>query len=205
VTAACAFDAALTGRTATLVDSDGAAVGMETRRWRRPADADDAWLLGRCLGPTVDLGCGPGRLLAALVARGVPALGVDHSPVAQAHCRRRGVPMVLGEVWDEVPDEGRWRHVLLADGNVGIGGDPARLLARAARLVGRGGSVLVETDPDPAADWRGTVAVRTAAGLGPAAPWARIGRAALRAVAEQAGLREVAGHDGRRSFAELRT
>jgi hypothetical protein len=107
-------------------------------------------------------------------------------------------------VWDEVPDEGRWRHVLLADGNIGIGGDPALLLARAARLVEAGGSVLVETDPDPVTDWRGTVAVRTAAGLGPAAPWARIGRAALREVAEHLGLREVAGLDGRRSFAELR-
>ena len=32
-----------------------------------------------CDGPTIDLGCGPGRLVAHLVQRGFPALGVDLS------------------------------------------------------------------------------------------------------------------------------
>ena len=123
-----AFDAALAADDATLLDSDGGQDVLPVRRWSRPADADDAWLLDRCTGPTVDLGCGPGRLLAALARRGVQALGVDHSPVAQEQCRARGVVMLRRDVFARVPGEGRWSHVLLADGNIGIGGDPLRLL-----------------------------------------------------------------------------
>ena len=144
-----AFDAALAGAGATLLDSDGGAAGLPVRRWSGPADADDAWLLDRCTGPTVDLGCGPGRLLVALARRGVPALGIDHSLVAQAQCRARGVVMLRRDVFARVPGEGRWAHVLLADGNIGIGGDPQRLLVRAAGLLAVGGTVLVETDPEP--------------------------------------------------------
>ena len=85
-----AFDAALAGRVATLLDSDGGRAELPVLRWSGPADTDDTWLLDRCTGPTVDLGCGPGRLLVELARRGVPAFGVDHSPVAQAHCAARG-------------------------------------------------------------------------------------------------------------------
>jgi hypothetical protein len=38
-----------------------------------------------------------------------------------------------------LPGEGRWRRVLLADGNIGIGGDPPRLLRRCRRLAGAAG------------------------------------------------------------------
>lgn len=198
------FDAALAGRATALLDSDGRSSTLPARRWRRPADADDAWLLDRCQGPTVDLGCGPGRLLVALARHGVVALGVDHSPVARAHCRRRGVAMVLRDVFTPLPGEGGWRHALLADGNIGIGGDPAALLARSARLLTAGGTVLVEVDPDPTTDWRGTVQVHGAGGLGPVTPWARVGVAALRQAGQAAGLTVVAERPGARAFAELR-
>ena len=71
--------------------------------------------------------------------------------------------MVRRDVFARVPGEGRRGHVLVADGNVGIGGDPAMLLARAAPLLSVG-TRLVEIDPAPERDWRGTVRVRTAAG-----------------------------------------
>ncbi|HEY0812896.1 MAG TPA: methyltransferase domain-containing protein [Pseudonocardia sp.] len=197
------FDAALEGHAATLVDSDGARARLAVHRWRRPADADDAWLLDRCTGPTVDLGCGPGRLLVALRQRSVSALGVDHSPVAQAQCGAREVVMVRRDVFARVPGEGRWRHVLLADGNIGIGGDAARLLARAARMVGPGGSLLVETDPEPDRNWRGSVRVDTPSGLGPEAPWARVGAAVLCKLAASLCLRTVDEREGSRSFVQL--
>jgi SAM-dependent methyltransferase len=199
-----AFDAALAGRGATLLDSDGDEANLPVRRWHGPADADDAWLLDRCSGPTVDLGCGPGRLLVGLARRGVPALGVDHSAVAQAQCRARGVVMVRRDVFARVPGEGRWGHVLLADGNIGIGGDPARLLVRAAGLLAVGGTLLVESDLAPERDWRGTVRVRTAAGSGPPTRWARVGTEALRRLAAPLGLAVVAERPGVRAFVELR-
>jgi SAM-dependent methyltransferase len=199
-----AFDAALACDGATLLDSDGGLAVLPVGRWSGPADADDAWLLDRCTGPTVDLGCGPGRLLAALARRGVPALGVDHSRVAQAQCRARGVVMLRRDVFARVPGEGRWAHVLLADGNVGIGGDPRRLLVRAAAVVADGGTLLVETDPEPGRDWRGTVRVRTASGSGPVTRWARVGAETLRRVAARLALTVIAERPGPRAFVALR-
>jgi SAM-dependent methyltransferase len=199
-----AFDAALAGGGATLLDSDGAEADLPVQRWCSPADADDAWLLDRCTGPTVDLGCGPGRLLAGLARRGVPAMGVDHSTVAQAQCRARGTVMLRRDVFARVPGEGRWSHVLLADGNIGIGGDPARLLARAAQLLAVSGTLLVETDTAPDRDWRGWVQVHTAAGSGPPTRWARVGTVALRRLAALLGLAVVTERTGARAFVELR-
>jgi SAM-dependent methyltransferase len=199
-----AFDAALVARGATLLDSDGDEASLPVRRWLGPADLDDSWLLDRCTGPTVDLGCGPGRLLAGLAARGVSALGVDHSTVAQAQCRERGVAMVRRDVFARVPGEGRWGHVLLADGNIGIGGHPGRLLVRAARLLAPGGTLLVEADPAPEHNWRGWVQVRTAAGCGQPTRWARVGAHVLDRIASPLGLTLVAKRSGRRAFVELR-
>ena len=50
---------------------------------------DGACSPGAC-GPTLDIGCGPGRLVAALTALRVPALGVDVSAEAVRQARRRG-------------------------------------------------------------------------------------------------------------------
>ena len=199
------FDDALAGSPARLVRDDGLEVDLAVRRWRRSAAGDDRWLLDRCRGPAVDLGCGPGRLLAALAARGVPALGVDVSAVAARHCRRRGVPMVRRDVLGPLPGEGTWEHVLLADGNIGIGGDPLRLLHRAAHLVCPGGTVLVETDARPDALWRGTVRVATVRGAGTPLPWACVGADALGHLAAPLGLRCTDGYcyRGGRSFVEL--
>ncbi|GAA4858366.1 methyltransferase domain-containing protein [Pseudonocardia benzenivorans] len=197
---ATVFDGVLAGRTGHLVRDDGIVVPMDAGRWRAAADVDDTWLLDRCTGPTVDLGCGPGRLVAALTERGVAALGVDSSPVARALCRRRGAPMVRRDVFAPLPGEGSWAHVLLVDGNIGIGGAPERLLARAAALLAPGGSVLVEAGPHPGEWWCGTVR----AGAGPDVPWACVGADALRALAPAAGLAVYAVSErGARTFVEL--
>jgi len=195
-----AFDAALSGAATRLRRDDGVEVDLEVRRWRRAARGDDRWLLDRCTGPVIDLGCGPGRLVAALVARGIPALGVDASAVAQRQCRRRGAPMVRRDLFRPLPGEGRWQHILLADGNIGIGGDPLRLLRRAARLLGPAGTLLVETDPSPDLLWRGTARLGDGARL----PWAAAGADALCRLAAAAGLRATDRTCGRRSFVELR-
>jgi hypothetical protein len=50
---------------------------------------------------------------------------------------------------DQLPGEGRWGTALLLDGNVGIGGDVPGLLCRCRDLVGPGGLIICEVDPDP--------------------------------------------------------
>jgi SAM-dependent methyltransferase len=172
-------------------------------RWRAAAHGEDGWLLDRCAGPTIDLGCGPGRLVRALTARGVPALGVDVSAVARRQCRRQRTPMIRRDVFGPLPGEGTWGHVLLADGNIGIGGDPLRLLHRAAQLLRPGGTVLVETDGVADTHWRGSVRVRTAAGEGPPLPWAGVGANVLSRLAAPLRLHRTACHRGARSFVQL--
>lgn len=198
------FDAALAGRRQRLVRGDGVVLPLAVQRWHDDADADDDWLLARCAGATLDLGCGPGRLVVALADRGVPALGVDVSVQAVQRCLERGAAVLHRDAFERLPGEGRWQHVVLADGNIGIGGDPERLLRRALGLLRPGGSVLVETDPDPAAWWTGPVRVHTREGAGLPVQWAVVGAEALRAVAAAVGLEVTAAHTGPRCFSELR-
>lgn len=198
-----AFEAALRGAPARLLRSDGGEVVLAVPRWHGDADGDDGWLLDRCTGPVLDLGCGPGRLVVELTRRGIPALGVDTSATAVARCLARGAAVLRRDLFAPLPGSGWWQHVLLADGNIGIGGDPELLLRRAAALLRPGGTVLVETDPDPAAGWSGMARVHTPAGSGPPLPWAVLGAAALRQVAAAVGLTVTAASTGARCFSEL--
>src|SRR4051812_20039915 len=105
-------------------------VPLDVARWLAPADAADDTVLDRGTGPVLDVGCGPGRLVSSLNQRGVAALGVDVAETAVALTRGQGLPALLRSVFSDLPGEGRWPTVLLFDGNVGIGGDPLRLLER---------------------------------------------------------------------------
>jgi SAM-dependent methyltransferase len=125
-------------------DSTGARIPFDVVRWLQVADPADETLLDRCAGPTLDVGCGPGRLVAALTARGVPALGVDVATAAVAIARSCGALVLRRSVFDRLPGAGRWSAAMLADGNIGIGGDPAALLARLRELLAPGGLALVE-------------------------------------------------------------
>ncbi|HET7720371.1 MAG TPA: methyltransferase domain-containing protein, partial [Acidimicrobiales bacterium] len=132
-------------------------------------------------------GCGPGRLVAALTSRGVTALGVDVSPAAVARTRRHGGAALRRSVFDRLPGEGRWGTVLLMDGNIGIGGDPAALLTRLRDLLRPGGRLLAETADDDV-DQRLTVRVEDAHGRhGRPFPWARVGTTALLRAADSTG------------------
>jgi SAM-dependent methyltransferase len=164
----------------------------------------DHGLLSRCTGPTLDVGCGPGRLTAALATAGRTALGVDTSAEAVRQARRRGAPARHGCVFSPVPDEGTWRHVLLADGNIGIGGDPYRLLSRCRELLTLDGELLVELDPPGTLSWQGIALLRHHGRTGPGFPWASVGIDDLDTLAHGNGLSIVERWtEAERCFARL--
>ncbi len=138
------FSAALQGNPCAVLGLGDAPRDLPVADWTREADADDHGILALCEGPTLDIGCGPGRLAAALAYAGQHVLGIDvvHEAVGQA--RDRGVPALHRDVFDALPGEGRWHTALLADGNVGIGGDPVALLSRMRQLIDPRGRVVVE-------------------------------------------------------------
>ncbi len=198
------FDRALRGERCVLELAGGDRIELPVARWHAAPDRFDELLLDRCTGHTLDVGCGPGRLASALVERGVPALGVDVSPVAVGLARQRGAAALCVDVFGRVPAEGRWQHVLLADGNVGIGGNPTVLLDRVAALLAPNGTALVELDP-PGIGLRVDIA-RLSRSDEPSAwfPWARLAADAVGGPAAAAGMRVRAtvGTAGR-WFAEL--
>lgn len=201
LTSSIGFDAALRGTSCVLELPGGERMALPIARWHGRPDSVDELLLARCRGRTLDVGCGPGRLAAALTRRGVPALGVDVSPIAVALTRRRGAPALQADVFDPLPGEGSWQHVLLADGNIGIGGDPAMLLARVAVLLAPGGTAVVELDPPGSGLRSGTARV---AGQRHTFPWARVSVDAAVRLADEAGFEPaVSDCSGGRWFAEL--
>lgn len=129
-----------------LVTDDGRVIPLDIGRYLAEADAVDRTVLDRCLGPVLDVGCGPGRIVTALAEQGIPALGVDIAEVAVALTVRRGGPALSRDVFDPMPGEGRWPTVLVLDGNIGIGGDVASLLARLSALLGPSGALIVEAN-----------------------------------------------------------
>ncbi len=192
--------------TTWLQYEDGRTVVLDLPRWTRPAcGAADEALLDRCGSPTLDLGCGPGRLTRALVARGLDCLGVDVAPVAVALARHGGAPVLHASAFDAVLDDTRWSTVLLADGNIGIGGNPVCLLARCRELLTDSGHVLVELDPP--SDPTRTVRVQVASSSGRRSSWfgwAHVSVRDIEDVALQAGLRTVeVWNSAGRWFAEL--
>ncbi|MFC5063740.1 class I SAM-dependent methyltransferase [Actinomycetospora atypica] len=199
VVTATVFDAALAGTSHRLVRTDGAVIPLAVQRWQDDADDDDGWLLERCTGATLDLGCGPGRLVVALADRGVPALGVDVSLQAIHRCLQRGAAVLHRDAFERLPGEGRWEHVVLADGNIGIGGDPVALLSRCRDLLADGGTVLLELEPG-AGLWQGAAHLERDDELEAPGerhtwfPWAVLGPGAVDEVASAAGLRVTERH-----------
>ncbi|MFC0032646.1 methyltransferase domain-containing protein [Micromonospora chaiyaphumensis] len=187
-----------------LVHADGTRRRLPVDRWHGPAEPATATVVSRCAGPTLDLGCGPGRLTVALARAGLVTVGVDVSARAVALTRARGAVAVQADLFRPLPAEGRWQHVVLLDGNIGIGGDPRRLLRRCRELLRADGSVLVELDPPGSGAWQGRARVVSGRHRGPSFGWARLDTRAVHRTASAAGLavREVFPADDR-WFAEL--
>ncbi|MGQ0615454.1 MAG: class I SAM-dependent methyltransferase [Acidimicrobiia bacterium] len=188
-----------------LRSAGGTTIELDLDRWRSEPDDVESGLLDELGDPVLDIGCGPGRLVAALAQRGRRALGIDPAAVAVAEAHRRGAPALCRSVFAPLPGEGRWAAALLLDGNIGIGGDPAALLRRVRRLLAPDGVGLVEVEPAGRASGPLVVRIETGAGAGPWFDWATVSCDDIDTVARAAGLRAGAVEArGGRWFAWLR-
>jgi SAM-dependent methyltransferase len=187
-----------------LCTRGGARIPLLVDRWAAVPAAEEMAVLDRALGPVLDVGCGPGRHVYELAARGVVALGVDISDAAVACARERGSSVLQRSVFDRLPNEGRWRTALLMDGNVGIGGDAVGLLHRLRSLITALGSVLVEVEGPDAPTTVEIVRVEREGETGPWFPWARVSVDGIDDIAAAAGFRRTWTHEEEhRWFAEL--
>jgi SAM-dependent methyltransferase len=188
MTALAAYDAGLRLGEGCWVSWRGSRRALPLERWLAEADASDNALIDCCTGPTLDVGCGPGRLVTALAARGRVALGIDVSAEAVRIGTARGATVLCGDVFGPVPSAGRWEHVLLADGSVGIGGDVVALLRRCAELLRPGGTVVVEVEGPGTGHVVQLLDVIGPGGYRGPLHWARVGADAVAALAAAAGL-----------------
>lgn len=201
------YDRALGGERCWVRHDDGRVGRLPVGSWLGGRSADtvfDEAIVALCQGPTIDLGCGPGRLVAHLIERGVPALGVDVSATAIDLARRSGAPALRRDVFDPLPGTGRWQTVLLADGNVGLGGDPERILRRAGELLRRGGRCIAEFDSATKGINVSWVRLESQETIGPWFRWASVGIDCVPALAARVGLAVADVHPiGQRVVASL--
>ena len=196
------YERALGGERCWIRHDDGAVHPLPAHRWLGGADesadrsageracdeAFDEAVARLCSAPTIELGCGPARLVARLVQRGIPALGIDRSATAIRLASRFGAPALLGDVFEPLPGTGHWQTVLLVDGNVGLGGDPRRILGRAAELLARGGRCVAEFDARAIGIRGRWVRLESSHEVGPWFRWASVGVDSADSLAAQVGL-----------------
>jgi SAM-dependent methyltransferase len=171
-----------------LLTNRGRVLPVDARRWLAPPPPEEELLLERVRGPALDVGCGPGRHVLALIRRGISALGVELTPAAARIARQQGAPVIEGSVFDPVPRSGQWRTALLLDGNIGIGGEPMALLQRVADLLAPDGRVLVELGAPGCGHQRQRIRLEVDETSGPWFPWTSLGADRIQLLAGKAGL-----------------
>jgi SAM-dependent methyltransferase len=196
------FDAAAVERAGVDVfeHGDGVVTPIPWRRWQGTPDRADRGLLARVSRSALDLGCGPGRLAVALTRRGVATLGIDITPEAVRLTRAAGGFALHRSVFAPIPGEGTWACALLADGNIGIGGDPIALLRRVRELLAVDGRAFVEVASPSHALHVGPARIRCADGY--TTDWFGWARVPVTSVGLLAGVtgfgvREIWHCDGR--------
>jgi SAM-dependent methyltransferase len=173
--------------------------------WSGYVDESDRVLLERCAGPVLDVGCGPGRMAEHLVHLGVEVLAVDVVPEAVRQARARGVPALCADVFGPLPHAGLWATALLADGNVGIGGDPHRLLGRLHGMLIPTGRVVLDLAEPGTGLRKMELVLECGERRSRPMPWAVLGPEAVAGLAADTGYDTVAvDHHAGRWFAELR-
>ena len=194
------------GRGARLRTAEDRFVELPVERWLGPATDDEQAVLASVEGPVLDVGCGPGRHVAALLGRGVAALGIDVDDVPLGLARARGLPVLRRSLFEAVPRAGEWATVLLLDGSIGIDGDPLRVLCRAGQVLAPDGRVVVEVAPSRVASRTTSVRVEVDGMAGSWFPWAVLSATDLPDVAAETGfevVHQTEAEGGRRWFVRL--
>lgn len=139
----------------TIEKDCGCRNSVDVRWWRRVPNAlapPDVAVLDTIVdGPVLDVGCGTGRHVQTLRARGVEANGIDTCPAAIQLARDAGVPCGLADVWAYRPDK-PYATVLALGGSLGIAGHSGRLddfLVLLRSFLSPGGSLVLGS-----VDWR---------------------------------------------------
>jgi SAM-dependent methyltransferase len=116
-------------------------------------DEWDAWALERATGRVLDVGCGPGRHMAVLQARGFDVTGVDPSALLVGICHERGLVAVGGALPELPMDLGTFDTLLLLGNNLGLLGsreEAQEVLAGLAAVASPAAQILATTvDPCP--------------------------------------------------------
>lgn len=173
--------------------------------WLGEPGREELQVLHRAVAPVLDVGCGPGRHVLELAARGVMALGVDAAPSAVRVAHGRGAPVLERSIFDPLPGAGRWGSILLLDGSIGIGGDPGALLRRLAGLLRPRGLVLVEIEGPGVGVRPMRARIEVGSDVSTWFPWARVGVSGLSGLAAGCSYWvEETWRAGDRWFASLR-
>ncbi|MGI8521780.1 MAG: class I SAM-dependent DNA methyltransferase [Nocardioides sp.] len=188
------YAAALRGEACAVEGWDGQALDLPVHRWQARPDASDLAVLAHCAGATIDVGCGPGRMGSHLAEQGGTVLCVDIVPEAVEQAQARGVSALHRDVFSPLPGEGRWETALLADGNIGIGGDPEALLARVRELLGPGGRAVIDVAPDGYGVQTREVRLRNGSGVTHPFQWTVVGADAVSELARRTGFALIATH-----------
>jgi SAM-dependent methyltransferase len=189
------FTAALRGEACRVVGIATQAQQLPMDSWSKVADTADRVVLGHCLGATLDIGCGPGRMSQHLAMQGGCVLGIDLVPEAVALTRERGSSALVRDVYEHLPGEGRWDTALLADGNIGIGGDPVRLLGRVHDLLAPNGRAVVDLAPPGAGIQTVMLTLECAGNRSAPFAWSFVGPESVRQVALTAGMYVTGVHE----------
>ena len=121
----------------TVRMSDGTHAPLALDRFLAPADATDEAILAELAGPVLDVGCGPGAICTR--SRGAACSGsasTSRPPPSRSRARAARTRSSARSS-TRSRGAGTWRSALLLDGNIGIGGDPVRLLERVRSLLTR--------------------------------------------------------------------